>query len=74
LKLALYEYFKEKKAEKPICLFDDIFSELDKERAGTLLSIMKQYGQTIITSTERLKDSYINAVNIHDLSPGGKTS
>lgn len=72
LKLALYEYFKEKKEEKPICLFDDIFSELDKERAGALLSIMKQCGQTIITSTERLKDSYINAVNIHDLSPREK--
>ncbi|MBM3422180.1 MAG: DNA replication and repair protein RecF [Chlorobi bacterium] len=74
LKLALYEYFKSKKEERPICLFDDIFSELDKERSGALLSIMKQYGQTIITSTERLHESYINAVNIYDISAKGKTS
>jgi DNA replication and repair protein RecF len=67
LKLALYDYFQEHQKEKPICLLDDLFSELDSKRVSALLSILADFGQTLITSTEKRTASYINSVNIHDL-------
>lgn len=67
LKLALYEYFMVKKKEKPICLFDDMFSELDTGRTDALLTILLRYGQTIITATEKKHASNIKQINIHDL-------
>lgn len=52
LKLALYRYFGERLPESPICLFDDMFSELDRERIAEIFRILEGCGQTIITTTD----------------------
>src|SRR5437763_16724471 len=39
MKLAEFEYLREASGETPILLLDDVFSELDDERAGQWLSL-----------------------------------
>jgi len=51
LKIGEFFYLKERCNETPILLLDDIFSELDKERAKRLLSFVESLNQTFITST-----------------------
>ncbi len=55
MKLAEFEYLKEAAGETPMLLLDDVFSELDRERARTMLELAMsgELGQTFITSTER---------------------
>ncbi|ACF13311.1 DNA replication and repair protein RecF [Chloroherpeton thalassium ATCC 35110] len=55
LKLAQYFYICELLSEKPIFLLDDVFSELDSQRAEELVRILssKRSGQSFITTTER---------------------
>jgi DNA replication and repair protein RecF len=59
LKLAQYEYLKQKTASKPILLLDDIFEKLDEQRLHTLLRMIAHgdFGQLFITDThlQRLK-------------------
>jgi DNA replication and repair protein RecF len=43
----------ERRGEPPLLLLDDVFSELDTERRGALLSQLPRGGQTIITTTHR---------------------
>ena len=52
LKLAELEFMKSESGEYPVLLLDDVFSELDKIRKNTLLSIINDKIQTIITTTE----------------------
>lgn len=53
LKYAELQYFLRIKQEVPVILFDDIFSELDIERAHSVLSLISEAKvQTFITITE----------------------
>jgi DNA replication and repair protein RecF len=54
MKLAEFEYLREATRETPILLFDDVFSELDDERARAVLALAASgaLGQTFITTTE----------------------
>lgn len=51
LKLAELAFVREKTGENPLLLLDDIFSELDHEHRGQVLSIVSNQ-QTVITTTE----------------------
>jgi DNA replication and repair protein RecF len=51
LKIAEFWYLKERCAELPIILFDDVFSELDETRSHQLLEMLAPMGQTFITTT-----------------------
>jgi DNA replication and repair protein RecF len=55
MKLAEFEYLKEASGETPMLLLDDVFSELDHDRARTMLELAMsgELGQTFISSTER---------------------
>ena len=59
LKLAQYEYLKEKTGIKPLLLLDDIFEKLDELRLNKLLAMIAHdaFGQIFITDThyDRLK-------------------
>jgi DNA replication and repair protein RecF len=59
LKLAEFQYLKDKKEWTPILLLDDIFEKIDEERAKVLTQIIKNgnFGQIFITDTDskRLK-------------------
>src|SRR6056297_3811527 len=52
LKLAELEFMKSESGEYPVLLLDDVFSELDKTRKNTLLSIINDKIQTLITTTD----------------------
>lgn len=52
LKLAELEFMKSESGEYPVLLLDDVFSELDKNRRNTLLSIINDKIQTLITTTD----------------------
>lgn len=51
LKIAEFWYLKERCAELPVILFDDVFSELDETRSRQLLEMLAAMGQTFITTT-----------------------
>jgi DNA replication and repair protein RecF len=55
MKLAEFNYLREASRETPILLLDDVFSELDNERAKQLLTLIAsgEFGQAFITSTTR---------------------
>ncbi len=55
MKLAEFEYLRDASHETPMLLLDDVFSELDEERAHQLLDLAEsgKLGQTFITSTEK---------------------
>lgn len=50
-KLAEVPYVHEKLGQKPICLLDDVLSELDAQRAEQLLHELSQTGQCLVTMT-----------------------
>ena len=56
---------KLKKIE-PIILLDDILSKLDEQNKKQTTELFKNNTQTIITHTERIKDTKINQININD--------
>jgi len=64
LKLSLHQYFLDFLDEKPICLLDDIFSELDASRVSSLFKILEPFGQTIITSTEKIAHQNVTTLSI----------
>ncbi len=43
----------ERRAELPLLLLDDVFSELDERRRARLLALLPSGGQTVLTATER---------------------
>lgn len=53
LKLAQHFYIQSILNEKPIFLLDDVFSELDRNRADDLIELLKPMGQSVITTTEK---------------------
>jgi DNA replication and repair protein RecF len=52
LKVAEFFYLRERRSEAPLFLLDDVFSELDAKRRETILDLLTELGQTIITATE----------------------
>ncbi len=57
LKLAQFEYIKQKKGFPPILLLDDIFDKLDENRVNYILQMIanNKLGQTFITDTSLTK-------------------
>lgn len=68
LKMALCRYFTRKLDEPPLCLFDDLFSELDRGRIESLLGLLGDFGQTIITGTEERHGYGMKVVNIFEMA------
>lgn len=64
LKLAQHAYIRERLNEMPIFLLDDVFSELDRERANDLVEILKSLGQSLVTTTERKSFSGVSQVDV----------
>ncbi len=52
LKLAELEFLQAETGEQPILLLDDVLSELDEQRRGYLLDIVKDLEQVLLTTTE----------------------
>jgi DNA replication and repair protein RecF len=54
IKFAEFNYLKSRKNETPLILLDDIFAELDKERADKVIQLIKSHkAQTFITLTDK---------------------
>lgn len=56
LKMALYDFLKDKKKQKPLLLLDDIFDKLDDSRIQLLVSLLmdkKRFGQIFITDARK---------------------
>jgi DNA replication and repair protein RecF len=64
LKLAQHAYIEERLNEKPLFLLDDVFSELDRNRVGDLIELLKPLGQALITTTEQKDFSEVNQIAI----------
>ena len=54
LKFLEYEYVTARCEEAPIFLLDDIFAELDRNRAAHVMTRLERGGQCIITATDEL--------------------
>jgi DNA replication and repair protein RecF len=52
LKLAQYEYLKERLNQTPIVLLDEIFSDLDSARLDFIIELLPQLGQTFIATSK----------------------
>ena len=52
LRFAEYFYLKDKKENTPVFLLDDVFGELDSERAKAISNYLSTVGQAIITLTD----------------------
>lgn len=61
LKLAQYQYIKEKTGIKPILLLDDLFDKLDGDRVEKIIRIVTQseFGQIFITDTNQDRISHV---------------
>jgi DNA replication and repair protein RecF len=70
LKLAQHSYIGELLGETPIFLLDDVFSELDPDRTGELVELLKThgFGQTFITTTETKNFTGINQIDVKTTS------
>ncbi|HEY7355265.1 MAG TPA: DNA replication/repair protein RecF [Ktedonobacterales bacterium] len=52
VKLAELHFLQEETSEQPILLLDDVLSELDEERRGYLLGIVREMEQVLLTTTD----------------------
>ena len=52
LKVAEFWYMRERTAETPALLLDDVFGELDPERSARILGLVPEMGQTVVTTTD----------------------
>jgi DNA replication and repair protein RecF len=63
LRLAEYFYLKDKlegsTSGDPILLLDDIYSELDKNRAGKISAMLPEFNQVFLTTTDK---GYLNMI------------
>lgn len=60
LKFAQYFYLKDKSGRNPIFLLDDVFGELDTNRAMKISKYLTEVGQTFITLTDFTNYSFLN--------------
>ena len=59
LRFAEYFYLKDKTGNTPLFLLDDVFGELDAERAAAISNYLSSVGQAIITLTDFGNISYL---------------
>lgn len=61
LKIAQFEYMKQKKGYKPLLLLDDIFDKLDFKRVEQLMKLVSrnEFGQIFVTDTNRERVEHI---------------
>lgn len=61
LKLAQFEFLKQKKSEAPLLLLDDIFDKLDDNRIARLIELVSKedFGQVFITDTQKERIEHI---------------
>lgn len=52
LKIAEFAYLQEQRQETPVFLLDDLFGELDIQRAAAILGRLENAGQCVITATD----------------------
>jgi len=64
LRLAEREIVRQETGEDPIMLFDDVLSDLDAERVRSLLDVMGNGSQVLLTATDRLEVSLPDAHHI----------
>lgn len=67
LKLAKFEYIRNKGGMKPILLMDDIFDKFDENRVAQIIKLVsdKRFGQIFITDTHRDRmQSILSDINI----------
>ncbi len=67
IKLAQFEYTRDKKGFKPVILLDDIFDKLDENRVKQIIELMGRdnFGQAFITDTQKQRvESIFEQVNI----------
>ncbi len=89
VKLAQFEYTREKKGFKPVILLDDIFDKLDEHRVKQIIELLggDNFGQAFITDTQKQRvesifkqvkiDHKIYEVNkgcITEITPKNETS
>ncbi len=71
LKLAQFQYIKDRKHEKPLLLLDDVYDKLDETRFNKLIDLVKgdEFGQVFITDThiERMQALFGNSKTDHKL-------
>ena len=67
LKLSQHQFYAEILGEKPICLLDDIFSELDTSRTANIFKILESCGQAIITSAEKKGPGNVMTISVESL-------
>lgn len=69
LKLAQFEFIKEKKLTKPLLLLDDIYDKLDESRFRKLMELVSgdNFGQVFITDThpQRIKELFAELQSEH---------
>lgn len=68
-KLGIMKYIEEMKHTKAVLLLDDVLSELDRNRQKTLMSLIQQPYQCVITGTEFpdfLKENHPREFRIND--------
>jgi len=63
LKLAQYEYLKQKLERLPIILLDEIFSDLDRMRLDFVMNLLPELGQSFMTTS---KLSEVNDLDIFE--------
>ena len=73
LRLAEADYLAQTRADDPIILLDDVFSEMDAGRRGRVLQKVAGYRQTLITTTdaEPVRAILGNAATYFRVSNGG---
>jgi DNA replication and repair protein RecF len=67
LKLAQHRFYYTTLGEKPLCLLDDIFSELDASRTSDIFRILDSCGQTLITSAEKKGAGNVTTISMESL-------
>ncbi len=75
IKLAEFDFLRDVRGETPLLLLDDVFSELDRQRAARVLDAVRSDAQTFITTTEAgLFDAHFAGAGPHALFAvrGGK--
>lgn len=77
LKFAEYFYLKDKMKNAPVFLLDDVFGELDAERAKSISNCLSSVGQAIVTLTDFGNFSFLkigNGDRVIKMSSSGEIS
>jgi DNA replication and repair protein RecF len=55
LKFSEWKYLLQNKGHKPIMLLDDVFGELDNEKGKKILALVREMGQSFITTSGKME-------------------